>query len=634
MAPAAFSQVPFRQSDESSYNLGLQSFKQGDYSTAYLYFKQVIGDSLNQRSAQSFYYGARCLFNLHRYQEACVTIDSFLARFPSDDHKFEMVYLLGANYFELGKYTTAASDFIVAVDSAYDPTVRDRAAASLRSITDSNLNFDEIESAFSLCHTRLSASTLAIGFARRAYTSDRLSNAQKILRLFASRYPGEGIGSVDVSRWLDRIAQDSALGNTQFKIGVLLPLEYGSGVGDKLLLGIQLALDNYNATAQNKIGISLKNYGGNVVNLVSGMRSFAKNDYVKAVIGPVFSSEVTQVIPIANSAGLPTITPTATQVGLATANSYVFQTNPNYMTRAEAVADYAVHALHLHRIAILSPSDSYGKTIAGYFAERLAADSVKVVSTQYFESGTTDLAQQILAIKQAAADSGEPYVDFTLLNRQQQAKLTAFGIPSAYVDSVTDSRGSLDAYDLLGPYPQHIADSLGIPLVKRDTLGQFDALRSLDGIFIPLTSSSDIGVVGAQLAFYNVKTQILGTDDWYDLNQLSNNYLYDDGVIFCSDTYFNSTSPAFISASDSLSGISDVDLDRTVAYGYDVTNLLLSAFRDGGDSRPGIYNALRTETFTGLHAMIYLGGDNSNHYLHMLQYKKGTIIDLGQVNPN
>ncbi|HEY9166451.1 MAG TPA: penicillin-binding protein activator [Candidatus Kryptonia bacterium] len=631
---SAHSQIPFSQTDETSFTLGLQSFKQGDYSTSYLYFKQVMDDSLNQRSEEAFYYGARSLFNLRRYSESSAAIDTFLVRFPSDERRYEMMYLLGADYYELGKYPSAASRFIVASDSAFDPTVRDRAVASLRSLIDTNIGFDEVEAAFEQCKTRLSASTVALAFARRAYDSDRLSDAAKMLHEFSARYPQPGTGTTEITRWLARIVDDSLRNNAQVRIGVLLPLEYGSGVGDKLLLGIQLALDGYNETAQTKIGMTVRNYAGNIVTLSSSMRALAKDPNVKAVIGPVFSGEVSQVVSLAGSAGLPTITPTATQVGLTAEGSYVFQANPNYMTRADAIADFAVDVLHLKRFAILAPSDSYGKTIAGYFATRLNSKGISVISSAEYESGSTDLVDQIGKIKTAAALAGEPYVDFTKLTKPQQAKLAEFGIPSAYVDSVANSKGTLDAYDLLGSNPVHIADSLGIPITMRTTLDQFEALRSLDAVFIPLTSSKDIGVIGAQLAYYNVKTQILGTDDWYDVNQLSNNDLYVDGIIFCSDTYFNTVSPAFTAASDSLSQISDMELDRTVAYGFDTASLILSAIKSGGTNRSDIYNALRAEAYPGLHSMISFAKDNSNHYLYILQFKKGNIVDLGEVNPN
>ncbi|MCL4511476.1 MAG: penicillin-binding protein activator [Bacteroidetes bacterium] len=632
LASNAFSQIPFSQADETNYTLGLQSFRQGDYSTAYQYFQQVMSDSLNQRSAESFYYGARTLFNLRRYQESITTIDTFLVRFPADEHRFEMFYILGANYYEVGRYRTAAAQFVTAIDSSADRVVRDRSVASLRTLVDFNLSFDDIETLFEQCHSRLSAVTVAIGFARRAYFSDKLSDADRILKEFRQRYPQSGAGSNEVARWIDRIAGDSALSQAQVKIGVLLPLEYGSGVGDKLLLGIQLALDNYNAAAQTKVGLVLKNYGGSLRNLDADMRALVKDGNVKAIVGPVFSNEVSDVAEIANSNRVPLITPTATQVGLTSGNPYVFQANPNFKTRARAIVDYAVNVLHIQKIAILSPSDSYGRTIANYFAERLRELGVKPVSTAYFESGTTDLSQQIGKIKEDAAALNEPYVDFGKLDRQEQMKLRAYGIAPAYLDSLVKSKGSIDAFDLFGENPKEVADSLGIPIVNRSTLGEFDALRSLGAIFVPLTSSKDIGIIGAQLAYYNVKTQLLGTDDWYDLNQLSNNELYVDGVIFCSDTYFNTSSPAYIAASDSLSQISDMDFDRTIAYGYDVMNMLLNAIKSGNSSRLDITNALRSDTYNGLHSTISFGGDNSNHYMHILQFKKGNIIDLGEVN--
>jgi len=477
----------------------------------------------------------------------------------------------------------------------------------------------------------LSAVTVTIAFARRAYFSDRISDADKILKGFLQRYSQPGAGTGEAVRWIDRISEDKILNQASIKLGALLPLEYGVSVGDKLLLGSQLALDDYNATAVIKVGLVLENYDANFTRLYSDMRSLVRNDSVKAVIGPVFSNDVSGIADVANSGKLPTITPTATQVGITTGHSYIFQANPNFKTRADVIADYAVNVLHLHQMAILSPSDTYGKTIAGYFAAHLKQLGITPVSIQYFESGTTDLSVQIVDMKKAAASS-EPFIDFGKLSKQQLSKLKNYGVAPPYADSLARARGIIGAYDLFGNSPARTADSLGIPIINKSTPEDFDPLRSVEAIFIPLTSSKDIGIIGAQLAYYNVKTQLLGTDDWYDLNQLSNNNLYVDGVIFCSDTFFDTNSPGYIAASDSLSGISDVEFDRTISYGYDLTNAILSIIKSGATSRSDIADALEVESFKGLHSTIFFDGDNSNHYIHILQFKGGRIIDLGEVN--
>lgn len=627
----AFSQVVFNQTDETNYTLGLQSFRQGDYSTALQYFKQVMDDSLNQRSAESYYYGARSLFNLRNYKESSEVIDTFLVKFPSDEHRYEMFYILGADYYEMGNYLQAADEFVTAVDSSTSSIVRNQSVASLHTLVAHNLSFSDIENLYTTCHSRLSAVTVAIGFARRAYFSDRLVNAENILKDFSQRFPNRGIGSGEVSRWIERISADSLLNLSPVKIGALLPLEYGSGVGDRLLLGIQLALDDYNAHAPTKVGLVLKNYSGVMPNLFSDMLSLSADQSVKAVIGPVYSNEVSAVANIADQNSLPLVSPTATDVGLTKGHPYVFQSNPNFRTRAYAMADYAVNVLHDSSIAVLSPAGAYGKILTKYFVERLDSLGVPPVSVAYFESGSTDLSQPIIQIKTAAALRGEPYVDIGTLNPAQQQKIKPY-VPQAYVDSIGNSNYSMDAYDLFGSNPMKIADSLGIPVAVRDTLDDFDALRSLQAVFIPLTSSSDIGIVGAQLAYYNVKTQLLGTDDWYDLNELSTNDLYVDGVIFCSDTYFQTNLPSYIAATDSLSQISDQEFDRVVSYGYDLANALLSQITAGSTSRPAIEAGLKTETYTGLHSSISFQDKNSNHYLHILQFKNGNIVNLGEVN--
>lgn len=572
LSRSVYAQTQFRPIDETYFALGLQSFREGDYSAAYQHFKQIINDSLNQRSAEAYYYGARSLFNLKRYKEIEELADTFFFLFPKDSHYFDMKYILGAANYELSRYYSASLLFASVIDSAGDVILVERAVSSLRSIVAANLNFSEIENLFSSCQSSRSAEIVAVGFVRRAYFSDKEALALGMLHEFEKKYPNAVTG--EIRGWLNRIAAENEAQKANLRIGAILPLEYGSGVGDKLLLGIQLALDEYNRNAQAKVGLKLENYSGDLSKLDEDARKLADDPSVRVIVGPVFSGEVGVVAPIADSKHVPLVTPTATQVGLAPTGSYVFQANPDFRIRGEVMADYAVNVLHLKRIAVLSPSESYGKIIADYFISRLKALGVKPVSVAYFEEGVTDLSQQITQIKNAAATFNEPYVDFGRLNKDQLSALKSFGLSPALVDSLARVRGSVDAYDVFGKDAESRADSMGIPITKKTTLTEFDALRSLEAIFIPLTSSRDIGIVGAQLAYYNVRTQLLGTDDWYDMNQLTNNADYVDGAIFCSDTYLDTYSPQFRSISDTLSEISDKEFDRTVAYGYDITKML------------------------------------------------------------
>jgi ABC-type branched-subunit amino acid transport system substrate-binding protein len=625
-------QIQFRSVDETYFALGLQSFREGDYSAAYQHFQQIINDSLNQRSAEAYYYGARSLFNLKRFKDVEQLADSFFVLFSRDPHYFDMKYILGAADYELAKYNSASLLFVSVIDSASDLLLIERSISSLKSIVATNLDFSEIENLFSNCRSSRSAEIVTLGFVRRAYFSDKASLAAQMLHDFAQKYPYAVTG--EVKGWLNRMAAEDESRRASLKIGAVLPLEYGSGVGDKLLLGIQLALDEYNRNAQFRVGLKLENYSGSLSKLDEDIRTLADDQNVKVVVGPVFSGEVSVAAPIANSEHLPLITPTATQVGLAPAGSFVFQANPDFRIRGEIMAEFAVNVLHLKRIAVLSPSESYGKIIAGYFISKLKALGIKPISVAYFESGTTDLSQQIAQIKNDAARFKEPYIDFGRLSKSQISALKSFGLSPTFVDSLVRVKGSLDAYDVFGRDAELHADSLGIPITEKTALTQFDALRSLEAIFIPLTSSRDIGIIGAQLAYYNVRTQLLGTDDWYDMNQLTSNADYIDGVIFCSDTYLDTFSSQFRSISSTLSEISDKEFDRTVAYGYDVTNMLLQLIRSGNLTREELKEALQNYTYHGIHSIIGFSGENTNKYMNILQFTKGTIIKLAEVKSN
>jgi len=120
------------------------------------------------------------------------------------------------------------------------------------------------------------------------------------------------------------------------------------------------------------------------VKTVKSMIRFAEDPSILTVIGPMNSDNATAAAAIANSYGLPMISPTATKEGISGLGSYSFQANSDLTVRGRSLAKFAVDSLGLKRIAILSPADNYGKEMTDSFASEIDKLGGEIVAQSWY----------------------------------------------------------------------------------------------------------------------------------------------------------------------------------------------------------------------------------------------------------
>jgi branched-chain amino acid transport system substrate-binding protein len=146
---------------------------------------------------------------------------------------------------------------------------------------------------------------------------------------------------------------------------------FGALTGSNAALGINikngeaLAISQYNATNPPvKVSIDAFDSQGSPAQANNGASKLI-NDKVVAVIGPAFSGESAAADPIFESAGIPNISASATNVKLS-------QHGYKYFHRALAAddaqgkgdADYLVNVLHATTVAVIDDSSTYGEGLA------------------------------------------------------------------------------------------------------------------------------------------------------------------------------------------------------------------------------------------------------------------------------
>jgi branched-chain amino acid transport system substrate-binding protein len=193
-----------------------------------------------------------------------------------------------------------------------------------------------------------------------------------------------------------------------------------AGLGQQILLGVQLAVDQYNAdNADCEVKLDQIDSQGNPDQAPSLATEAAGNDALLGVVGPAFSGESAAAGPIFAEANLPTITPSATNPTLADNGWDTFhRILGNDATQGPAAATYIADTLGSTSVFVMDDASEYGAGLAEIVADTLG-DSV--VGTDTIQQGQTDFAASVTKVKASKADTlffGGYYAEAALIISQ------------------------------------------------------------------------------------------------------------------------------------------------------------------------------------------------------------------------
>jgi ABC-type branched-subunit amino acid transport system substrate-binding protein len=632
-------QEAVRYSDEAEkiFLEGVQKFESNDFDGANADFAKIIAQyPSSQRASASYLMEAKTLFHLRRYDESVQLLTSFLEATPQSRYLADAHFTLGLDYYVARRYEPAAGEFLKVLDLTKEETLVGEARPLLEGICSDHLDVVAINRLYGFAVSPEARFLLAFKLSEKYISAGRPEQIRDLLGPLVSQYPN----SVYAARAGELLR---LFGNEPMvKIAAVLPLFQDSKepsvkeIGGEMLQGIQYAIDE--ARRKSGVWIDLKYLDSEAdsTKAMDAVRTLSEDRDVAAIIGPVYSAEVNASARVADEKGVPLVSPTANANGLASLGPSIFQANPDFDIRGRASARYAMQHLGLHTFAVLAPSDSYGKLMAESFLAEVARLGGKIIGTEWYQRGTTDLQDQFMAIRKAARiEESEPVVSFAgNFAPTEMTKFLEAGVPRRLLDSLLTHQAKIGVNELLGSNGEHIADSLGIAttkdLLEPDSLDY--PITTIDGFYLPIADPEDIGILSSQLVYYNFKSQVLGTGDWYDPVELDANRRYLDGIIFDSDTYVNPSDSSYTKFFDGFYESTNARPTKNTLFGYDTAELLISVISKGAVTREEIKSALgRVRDFKGLHSLISFNQQRVNSALNALRYKGGEVKKLDDV---
>jgi branched-chain amino acid transport system substrate-binding protein len=192
-----------------------------------------------------------------------------------------------------------------------------------------------------------------------------------------------------------------------------------AGLGEPIINGAQLAIDQYNEDADCEVTYEQIDSQGSPDQAPSLATEAAGNDAIIGIVGPAFSGESAAAGPIFAEAGLPTISPSATNPALSENGWDTFhRALGNDATQGPAAATYIQDTIGAKAVFVIDDASEYGAGLAGIVQEDLGD---LVVDTDTIQAGQTDFGATVTKVGSSKADTvffGGYYAEAALIVRQ------------------------------------------------------------------------------------------------------------------------------------------------------------------------------------------------------------------------
>jgi ABC-type branched-subunit amino acid transport system substrate-binding protein len=582
---------------------------------------------------------AKSAFALRHYDAVAPILFEFFQRFPESSYQADAYYTIGMTSFVTHKYADAGRQLVHCAELAAEEPLRSRWAGLLERVTESSLSAEQMRELYASARSPVAKELLRLKLAERVYADGEPSRARNILDDTTAGIPA-GPYAARTRAFRQRISEFVSV-----KIGALLPLLRGSEpnatkiLAEEILDGMSYALTEYKANrpaSAPTVVLDARDIGRDTASALRELDDLARSAETIAAVGPVFSNIAFACANAAEAAGLPLISPTATSNGIAAVGPHIFQANPDFATRGKAMAQFAATQLGLRRVAVLAPAEGVGHFVAESFAAEARRQGMTLVAVESYGQGVGDLREQCMRLRRAATSSVRQLSFAGKVPEADIRKLLEAGAGARVLDSVRTRAGVISARDLFGSERGGaIAESLRLSILvpvadpeKVDT-----PMSALDGLFIPLNDNEEMGAIAPQLAFFNLRTQLLGSNEWYDAGKLNEHKRYVNGVMFLSDTYVSADDPAYAAFDAAYLAAVKKRPTKYSLYGYDTMRLLLERIAAGATGRKELAKQLGlVRHYRGVHAKITLASGRVNSDVHILQFSNGRISEIGDLS--
>lgn len=412
------------------------------------------------------------------------------------------------------------------------------------------------------------------------------------------------------------------------KIGVLLPLFRDSDdasrkqLGSEILDGMRFALSRYSKNSAKKLILEVHDTKRDPSLVKNSLLSFSSDNSVIGVIGPIYSSEFSEIIQIPSEVNLPVVSPTATGDNIAQDN-YIYQLNPNYEVRGKLMADYLMKVKGFKNFAVIYES-SYGVNFQKHFEDQVNRLGGKILFSESYSNDLKNFNELTENLKKLIIDN-DLFLNASNLNLVQRQKLEKAGVRPSLIDSSLTMDLNISIYYMFGKEAQKILDSLNIKPVK--VSGESKLIQGVfDVLYIPISNPSEIGEIIPMLYSYGIILDIAGTGDWNNEKILSENRGYIKNLIFESEYFPDESSDYFQEVVEEIKK-TKYKISKNFFFGYDAMKLIIDLVSEGNVTREQLNSALKNLiSYDAIKSKISLDYHGVNSELNILKFDNKIIL--------
>jgi len=193
-----------------------------------------------------------------------------------------------------------------------------------------------------------------------------------------------------------------------FKVGLAAPFtgDYAT-YGASHQAGADIAMAELNAAGGvngAQVSTELGDDLGDPKQAVLVAQKFIDDSSIVVVDGHMFSGATIAAAPKYQTAGLPMISPSATNPDITSLGSFIWRICMTDAVQGKGLADYSVTMLGKKSIAVMYDSSDYGRGLADAYASGVTAAGGTIVGKEQYATGDTDFKAQLTKLKGANPD--------------------------------------------------------------------------------------------------------------------------------------------------------------------------------------------------------------------------------------
>lgn len=193
--------------------------------------------------------------------------------------------------------------------------------------------------------------------------------------------------------------------NNVVSIGVILPLTGpAASHGKDAMSGLELARDEIESQRQSgqpKLELLIEDSLTSPQGGVSALQKLIQTKKIQVVIGPVASSVMLAMIPIAEREKIVLLSPSASSPKITNTGDYIFRISLLAPPQAQALAEYAIGELDANNAAILYMNDDTGISYKQAFIDSFSKLGGQIILEDSYDKKSTDFRMQLTKLKSA-----------------------------------------------------------------------------------------------------------------------------------------------------------------------------------------------------------------------------------------